>query len=151
VQSLCPLTWFRCPCYFRRIYSRAHRSARGGLCYCFGGEVGRSNHAAVYPNSTASSHHTVPPSDISQYFTLSGLKTNLGLLDTGVVWGYVILLCVVAFVGKFVGCSAVARLSGFNIRESSAIGVLMSCKGLVELIVLNIGLQAGILDQRLFS
>jgi len=58
---------------------------------------------------------------------------------------------VVAFVGKFVGCAIVARICGFNLRESSAIGVLMSCKGLVELIVLNIGLQAGILDERLFS
>jgi Kef-type K+ transport system membrane component KefB len=67
------------------------------------------------------------------------------------VWGYVILLCVVAFVGKFIGCALVARIFGFNLREASAIGVLMSCKGLVELIVLNIGLQAGILDERLFS
>ena len=44
-----------------------------------------------------------------------------------------------------------ARLSGFNLRESGAIGTLMSCKGLVELIVLNVGLQAGILDTRTFS
>ncbi|KIM29630.1 hypothetical protein M408DRAFT_68062 [Serendipita vermifera MAFF 305830] len=85
------------------------------------------------------------------YFTLSGLKTNLGLLDTGITWGYTILLCVVAFVGKFFGCAITARLCKFTLRESSAIGVLMSCKGLVELIVLNIGLQANILDQRLFS
>jgi Kef-type K+ transport system membrane component KefB len=44
-----------------------------------------------------------------------------------------------------------AKLIGFNNRESGAIGALMSCKGLVELIVLNVGLQAGILDTRLFS
>lgn len=62
-----------------------------------------------------------------------------------------ILCCVVAFVGKFVGCAAMARFCGFNLRESGAIGTLMSCKGLVELIVLNIGLQAGILDTRTFS
>ncbi|KAG8759448.1 K(+)/H(+) antiporter [Serendipita sp. 396] len=85
------------------------------------------------------------------YFTLSGLKTNLGLLNTGKAWGYTILLCAIAFVGKFFGCVAAARTFKFNWRESSTIGVLMSCKGLVELIVLNIGLQAGILDQRLFS
>ncbi|KAG8833001.1 K(+)/H(+) antiporter [Serendipita sp. 399] len=85
------------------------------------------------------------------YFTLSGLKTNLGLLNTGKVWGYTILLCVVAFIGKFCGCVAAARGSKFNWRESSTIGVLMSCKGLVELIVLNIGLQAGILNQQTFS
>ncbi|KAI3620837.1 hydrogen antiporter [Moniliophthora roreri] len=85
------------------------------------------------------------------YFTLSGLRTNLGLLDEGRTWGYIILICVVAFVSKFLPCAAAARLCGFNIRESGAIGSLMSCKGLVELIVLNVGFQAGILDSRTFS
>ncbi len=75
----------------------------------------------------------------------------MGLLDNGETWCYTILLITVAFVGKFVGCSVFAKLSGFSYRESGAIGSLMSCKGLVELIVLNIGLQAGILNQRLFS
>ena len=73
------------------------------------------------------------------------------MLDNGITWGYTIMLCVVAFVGKFVGCAGVARLTGFDLRESGAIGALMSCKGLVELIVLNIGFSAGILDTRLFS
>ncbi|KAF8592107.1 potassium:hydrogen antiporter [Ramaria rubella] len=85
------------------------------------------------------------------YFILSGLNTNLGLLNTGVSWGYIILISVVAFLGKFLGCALTARLLGFNYRESSAIGTLMSCKGLVELIVLNVGLSAGILDTRVFS
>ncbi|KIY51657.1 hypothetical protein FISHEDRAFT_64170 [Fistulina hepatica ATCC 64428] len=85
------------------------------------------------------------------YFTLSGLKTNLGLLDNGVTWGYTILLCVVSFLGKFLSCSGTALALGFNWRESGAIGSLMSCKGLVELIALNIGLEAGLLDTRTFS
>ncbi|KAH8118650.1 Sodium/hydrogen exchanger family-domain-containing protein [Phellopilus nigrolimitatus] len=85
------------------------------------------------------------------YFTLSGLSTNLGLLDTGKTWAYVVLICVVAFLGKFAGCFATAKLTGFSTREAGAIGTLMSCKGLVELIVLNVGLQAGILDTRTFS
>ncbi|TFK66204.1 hypothetical protein BDN72DRAFT_800249 [Pluteus cervinus] len=85
------------------------------------------------------------------YFTLSGLKTNLGLLDNGVTWGYIIIICLVAFTSKFVTCAGAAYYSGFNWRESGAIGSLMSCKGLVELIVLNIGLQANILDPRTFS
>lgn len=85
------------------------------------------------------------------YFALSGLKTNLGLLDNGITWGYVIIICLIAFFGKFIGCAVSARFMGFNLRESGAIGALMSCKGLVELIVLNIGLSAGILDTRLFS
>ncbi|KAF9018372.1 potassium:hydrogen antiporter [Hymenopellis radicata] len=85
------------------------------------------------------------------YFTLSGLRTNLGLLDNGITWGYTILICVVAFSAKFFACGAAALGTGFNWRESGAIGSLMSCKGLVELIVLNVGLQAGILDTRVFS
>ena len=86
-----------------------------------------------------------------QYFALSGLKTNLGLLNDGPTWGYTIFIIVIAFFGKFIGCTIAARFTGFDLRESGAIGALMSCKGLVELIVLNIGLQAGILDTRLFS
>ncbi|WVR08918.1 hypothetical protein IAU60_005977 [Kwoniella sp. DSM 27419] len=85
------------------------------------------------------------------YFVLSGLATNLGLLDTGKIWGYIILLCVVAFLGKFIGCAGAAMAMKYPLRESAAIGMLMSCKGLVELIVLNVGLNAGIIDQRLFS
>jgi len=85
------------------------------------------------------------------YFTLSGLKTNLGLLNNGITWGYTILLCVVSFCAKFLPCAITAKFSGFNFRESGAIGALMSCKGLVELIVLNVGLQAGVLDTRTFS
>ncbi|KAH8094890.1 Sodium/hydrogen exchanger family-domain-containing protein [Cristinia sonorae] len=85
------------------------------------------------------------------YFALSGLRTNLGLLDNGVTWGYTILIIVVAFFSKFLGCSIAAKFTGFNLRESGAIGILMSCKGLVELIVLNVGLSAKILDTRTFS
>ncbi|KAJ6610393.1 Sodium/hydrogen exchanger family-domain-containing protein, partial [Mycena sp. CBHHK59/15] len=84
------------------------------------------------------------------YFTLSGLRTNLGLLNTGVTWGYIIVICL-AFTSKFVACGLTARATGFNWREAGAIGSLMSCKGLVELIVLNIGLQANILNPRTFS
>ncbi|KAJ3798958.1 Sodium/hydrogen exchanger family-domain-containing protein [Lentinula aff. detonsa] len=85
------------------------------------------------------------------YFALSGLKTNLGLLNDGITWGYTILIIAVAFSAKFFACAATAKLAGFNMRESGAIGSLMSCKGLVELIVLNIGLEANILSTRTFS
>ncbi len=64
-----------------------------------------------------------------QYFALSGLRTDLGLLDNGITWGYVVLICVVAFFSKFLGCAITAKLTGFNFREAGAIGTLMSCKG----------------------
>ncbi|KAB8238580.1 Kha1p [Aspergillus alliaceus] len=85
------------------------------------------------------------------YFTLSGLQTNLGLLDNGTVWGYVIAIIAIAFIAKVVGGALASRLCGLLWRESFSIGVLMSCKGLVELIVLNIGLQANILSTRTFT
>ena len=60
---------------------------------------------------------------------ISGLSTNLGLLDTGKIWAYVILLCAVAFSGKFIGCAGMAKLLKYGNREAGAIGMLMSCKG----------------------
>ncbi|KAF7551197.1 hypothetical protein G7046_g7781 [Stylonectria norvegica] len=85
------------------------------------------------------------------YFALSGLNTNLGLLDNGITWGYVVAVIACAFFGKVFGGTVAARLHKCLWRESLSIGILMSCKGLVELIVLNIGLQAGILSQRTFT
>jgi hypothetical protein len=100
------------------------------------------------------------------YFALSGLSTNLGLLDSGITWGYVVGVIAVAFTGKVAGGTLASRLNGLVWRESFTIGILMSCKGLVELIVLvshfaltqlpqlimqNIGLQAKILSVRTFT
>lgn len=70
------------------------------------------------------------------YFALSGLNTDLGLLNDGKTWGYVIAVILCAFSGKIIGATLAARLSSCLWRESFAIGALMSCKGLVELIVL---------------
>ncbi|GAA6012421.1 hypothetical protein JCM10207_007081 [Rhodosporidiobolus poonsookiae] len=85
------------------------------------------------------------------YFALSGLKTDLGLLNDGSIWGYTVLVIVLAFVSKFVACGGVAKAFGMTWRESGAAGSLMACKGLVELIVLNIGLSAGILNNQVFA
>ncbi|KAL2785051.1 Sodium/hydrogen exchanger family-domain-containing protein [Aspergillus keveii] len=85
------------------------------------------------------------------YFTLSGLQTDLGLLDSAITWGYVVAVILIAFVAKVAGGTLASRVCGLLWRESFTIGVLMSCKGLVELIVLNIGLQAEILSHRTFT
>ncbi|KAF9090424.1 K(+)/H(+) antiporter [Mortierella sp. AD031] len=84
------------------------------------------------------------------YFALSGLKTQIGLLDNGKTWGLVILTTFVACFGKIVGCTGAAKFQGMEWRESLAIGVLMNCKGLIELIVLNIGYDAGVINDRVF-
>ncbi|KAK0617411.1 Sodium/hydrogen exchanger family-domain-containing protein [Immersiella caudata] len=85
------------------------------------------------------------------YFALSGLNTNLGALNDGTTWGYVIAVILCAFAGKIIGGTLAARMNKLLWRESFTIGCLMSCKGLVELIVLNIGRDAGILNERTFT
>ncbi|KAI6318814.1 hypothetical protein MCOR07_003519 [Pyricularia oryzae] len=85
------------------------------------------------------------------FFALSGIKTNLGLLDSGRIWAYVFAVIFVAFFSKLIGGTIGARLNGLVWRESFTIGTLMSCKGLVELIVLNIGREARILSTRTFT
>ena len=85
------------------------------------------------------------------YFGLTGIQTDLSLLNTGIIWGYIVLVITVAFLSKFLTGAVTAKLCSFNVRESAAIGTLMSCKGLVEIIVLNVGLQTNIIDRRVFS
>ncbi|KAF8940745.1 K(+)/H(+) antiporter [Haplosporangium gracile] len=84
------------------------------------------------------------------YFALSGLKTQVGLLDNGRIWGLVILTTFVACFGKITGCTIAAKVQGMEWRESFAIGILMNCKGLIELIVLNIGYDAGVINDKVF-
>jgi Kef-type K+ transport system membrane component KefB len=66
------------------------------------------------------------------YFVLSGLKTNLGLLSDGSIWGWTMCVIFVAFFSKFLSSGAMGKINGLNWRESGAVGSLMACKGLVE-------------------
>jgi Kef-type K+ transport system membrane component KefB/nucleotide-binding universal stress UspA family protein len=85
------------------------------------------------------------------FFAFSGLRTQLGLLATGDAWltcGAIILL---ACLGKFGGSAVAARFTGLRWREAGAIGVLMNTRGLMELIVLNLGLDLGVISPTLFT
>jgi Kef-type K+ transport system membrane component KefB len=86
------------------------------------------------------------------FFVYSGLNTRLGLAvgSTG-LWAITLLLLACAVLGKFGGCWGAARLSGESPRESVAIGALMNARGLMELIILNIGLERGIITPTLFT
>ena len=66
------------------------------------------------------------------YFVLSGLKTDLGLLSDGSIWGWTFCVIFVAFFSKFLSCGAMGKVNGLHWRESGAVGSLMACKGLVE-------------------
>jgi len=85
------------------------------------------------------------------YFTFSGLRTNIGALNDGKTWGLTILVILTACVGKGAGATLSARILKNSWRESFTIGILMNCKGLVELIVLNVGLDVGVLNTKVFT
>jgi Kef-type K+ transport system membrane component KefB len=85
------------------------------------------------------------------FFALTGLRTRIGLLAGFEVWGYCVLVLSIAIAGKFGGVSAAARFSGLPWREACALGALMNARGLVELVILNIGLEIGIISPSLFT
>ncbi|MBX3263323.1 MAG: cation:proton antiporter [Labilithrix sp.] len=85
------------------------------------------------------------------FFAYSGLRTEIGLLSTPGSWGICGLIILLACAGKFGGSTIAARLTGLPWRESSAIGILMNTRGLMELIVLNIGLDLGVISPTLFT
>ncbi|KAF2072448.1 hypothetical protein CYY_006241 [Polysphondylium violaceum] len=85
------------------------------------------------------------------YFTFSGLRTNLSSINSAMAGGLTIVIICVACIGKITGATLASKFCGNGWRESFTVGFLMNTKGLVELIVLNIGLDIGILDQTLFT
>jgi Kef-type K+ transport system membrane component KefB len=85
------------------------------------------------------------------FFVYSGLNTQIGLLTSPAIWRVAVILVAVAIVGKGVACLLAARVAGETWRDSIAIGVLMNARGLMELIILNIGLQQGIITPTLFT
>jgi Kef-type K+ transport system membrane component KefB len=76
------------------------------------------------------------------------LKTNIGTIRGGRSVGLLVLVISVACVGKILGTFFAAKLSKLNFNKSITLGVLMNTKGLVELIVLNIGLARGVREQQ---
>lgn len=85
------------------------------------------------------------------FFAYSGLRTQIGLLDSPGLWACCGIIILVACLGKFGGSALAARLVGLNWREAGAIGILMNTRGLMELIVLNIGLDLGVISPTLFT
>ncbi len=85
------------------------------------------------------------------FFTYSGLNTKIGLLNSGFLWLMCGAVLVAAILGKGVACWWAARATGVSNREALGIGVLMNARGLMELIIINIGLQRGIISEGLFA
>jgi Kef-type K+ transport system membrane component KefB len=85
------------------------------------------------------------------FFAFSGLRTRVGLLGGPDVWLYFLAILAVAIAGKLGGSMLAARATGLPWREAASLGVLVNTRGLVELVVLNIGLDAGIISPALFA
>ncbi|HRZ98714.1 MAG TPA: cation:proton antiporter, partial [Paludibacter sp.] len=84
------------------------------------------------------------------FFVFTGLRTEIGLLNTTHLWWICIIIILVAVIGKFAGGAFTAKILGETWKDSLSIGVLMNTRGLMELIVLNIGYEMGILPPPIF-
>jgi Kef-type K+ transport system membrane component KefB/nucleotide-binding universal stress UspA family protein len=86
------------------------------------------------------------------FFAFSGLRTEIGQLGTdGTLWLYCAAIIGVAIIGKWGGSAIAARMVGLSWRESLGLGILMNCRGLTELVILNIGLDLGVIPPALFA
>jgi K+:H+ antiporter len=85
------------------------------------------------------------------FFAFTGLRTNIGLLKGREMWFYCGLIILVATVGKLGGSMLASRLAGMKLREAAGLGVLMNTRGLMELVILNIGLDVKVISPALFS
>lgn len=85
------------------------------------------------------------------YFAVAGLNVDLTLLNEGRDWGYVFASIGIAISTKIASGTIAARIHGLFLRESMAVGVLLSCKGIVEIVVLTVGLNAQIISSKIFG
>jgi len=85
------------------------------------------------------------------YFAFTGLRTSLNLLTNVEMWSWCLLIIGVAVLGKFGGAALSARVTGLSWRDAGAIGILMNTRGLMELVILNIGLDIGAISPALFT
>ncbi|MDP1682550.1 MAG: cation:proton antiporter [Burkholderiales bacterium] len=85
------------------------------------------------------------------FFTYTGLRTNIGSLDSASAWGWCVLIVALATLGKFGGAYLAARIAGLSHNESKILGVMMNTRALMELIVINVGFDLGVISQQMFT
>ena len=84
------------------------------------------------------------------FFTYTGLRTDIGTLGSPTLWLFAAAVSAVAILGKFGGCSLAAWASGFPPREAACIGTMMNTRALMELIVINVGHDLGVIPPSVF-
>lgn len=85
------------------------------------------------------------------FFTFTGLRTNVHGLDTLELWGWCAVLIGAATLGKFIGCAGAARVCGLSWADAGCIGILMNTRALMELVVLNVGYDLGVIPPNVFT
>jgi len=85
------------------------------------------------------------------FFVYSGLNTEIGLVNNAALWGLTAVVIALASIGKGVACTLAARFSGESWRHAAIVGTLMNARGLMELIILNVGLEQGVITPTLFT
>ncbi|MGW1625938.1 cation:proton antiporter domain-containing protein [Streptomyces sp. NPDC002172] len=94
----------------------------------------------------------VVPLLLPLFFANTGLSTDIGMLDDDpALWLWAVVVLAVAILGKWGGSTLAARVCGQNWREALSLGALMNCRGLTELVILNVGLELGVIGRDLFT
>jgi Kef-type K+ transport system membrane component KefB len=85
------------------------------------------------------------------FFTYTGLRTEIGALDSAAAWGWCLLLVLLATAGKWGGAYAAARSVGLNAVQANVLAVMMNTRGLMELVVINVGFDLGVISRQMFT
>nr|MBP6734370.1 cation:proton antiporter [Chromatiaceae bacterium] len=85
------------------------------------------------------------------FFTYTGLRTHIGSMDSAAAWGWCLLLIALATLGKFGGSYVAARWAGLSHQEGKVLGIMMNTRALMELIVINVGYDLGVISQQVFT
>ncbi|MHB9020589.1 MAG: cation:proton antiporter [Halothiobacillus sp.] len=85
------------------------------------------------------------------FFTYTGLRTDIGSLDSPTAWLWCAVIIVLATVGKFGGAYGAARFSGLSHKQGKVVGIMMNTRALMELIIINVGYDMGAISQQMFT
>jgi Kef-type K+ transport system membrane component KefB len=85
------------------------------------------------------------------YFACTGLRTSLGLIQGAEMWWYFGLIMLVAVTGMCGGTTMAARFAGMSWREAATIGILLNTRGIMEIVILNIGRDIGVISSTMFA
>jgi len=85
------------------------------------------------------------------FFTYTGLRTDIGSLASAQAWGWCALLIALATLGKFGACWWAARWAGLGPREARIVGIMMNTRALMELIIINVGFDLGVIGREVYT